>query len=37
MMSSRITPDRWIIQSIPRDAAKDLETRLRLALQYFSG
>jgi Holliday junction DNA helicase RuvA len=25
------------LQSIPRDAAKDLETRLRLALQYFSG
>jgi Holliday junction DNA helicase RuvA len=25
------------LQSIPRDTAKDLETRLRLALQYFSG
>jgi Holliday junction DNA helicase RuvA len=25
------------LQAIPRDAAKDLETRLRLALQYFSG
>ena len=25
------------LQSIPRDAAKDLETRLRFALQYFSG
>jgi Holliday junction DNA helicase RuvA len=24
------------IQSIPRDAASDVETRLRLALQYFS-
>ena len=25
------------IQSIPRDAPQDVETRLRLALQYFSG
>lgn len=25
------------LQSLPREAAKDLETRLRLALQYFSG
>lgn len=25
------------LQSIPRDAAKDVEERLRLALQYFSG
>ncbi len=25
------------IQAIPREAEKDLETRLRLALQYFSG
>ena len=25
------------IQSIPRDAPEDVETRLRLALQYFSG
>jgi hypothetical protein len=24
------------IQMIPKEAAKDLETRLRLALQYFS-
>jgi Holliday junction DNA helicase RuvA len=24
------------IQSIPRDAPKDVETRIRLALQYFS-
>lgn len=25
------------LQAIPRDAEKDVETRLRLALQYFSG
>jgi Holliday junction DNA helicase RuvA len=25
------------LQAIPRDAAKDLETRLRFSLQYFSG
>ena len=25
------------LQSIPRDAPRDVETRLRLALQYFSG
>jgi len=25
------------IQAIPRDAPQDLETRLRLALAYFSG
>lgn len=25
------------LQSIPRDAPEDMETRLRLALQYFSG
>lgn len=25
------------LQSIPRDAPQDIETRLRLALQYFSG
>ncbi len=25
------------LQAIPRDTAKDLETRLRIALQYFSG
>jgi Holliday junction DNA helicase RuvA len=24
------------LQSIPRDAPQDVETRLRLALQYFS-
>jgi holliday junction DNA helicase RuvA len=24
------------LQSIPRDAPDDIETRLRLALQYFS-
>ncbi|MEP7289968.1 MAG: Holliday junction branch migration protein RuvA [Chloroflexota bacterium] len=35
-MGFSIVESQLAIQSIPRDAAKDFETRFRLALEYFS-